>query len=60
MINKQAKLYKGIFWIRDDLPLKKSTNYCVKIPCDPRGEIDQFLVFTMTAKSMLNHNHRTY
>ena len=59
-MNKQEQLYKGIFWIRDDLPLEKSADYCVKIPCDSKGEIDQSLAFLMTAKSTLNHNHKTY
>ena len=37
-------LYKGIFWIRDDLPIEQSKDYCIKIPCDLNGTIDEDII----------------
>lgn len=53
-------LFKGIFWIRDDLPIEQSEDYCIKIPCDLNGVIDEEISLLMTAKSMSNHNHKIY
>ena len=54
------KLFKGIFWIRDDLPLNESVPYCVLIPCDIDGYIDDTEQMKLTAKSTRNHNHKVY
>lgn len=54
------KLFKGIFWIRDDLPLNESVPYCVLIPCDIDGYIEDTEQMKLTAKSTSNHNHKVY
>lgn len=54
-------MYKGIFWIRDDLPsLEDSIDYCIQIPCDSKGNVDIETQISLTAKSGNTHNHKYY